>query len=264
MSEKSIDEESTGGKRPEDAENSAGGKEPGAPKRRTRTPRRGRRVTEKKAAEPVAGEPAARTPWHEHKVAIIAITTLFTVLGGISLALFNSWRAPQELSATLAKPTIETNVTLSKGLIASNSPVSGLTEEQLALVGYLVHVQIKLVGFKGRHTHVRWEMHDAETRARILVSELFSDWSDEQTAVDVLAEAAIDTAAPKFWVPAPLNDKPFFVRVMIYDDKGTELTYADSDAVRPTAATKPVDTPKPSRAATQRSKIQKQRLARRP
>lgn len=183
------------------------------------------------------GVAAAKTPWHEHKVAIIAITTLFTVLGGISIALFNSWRAhqeaPQELSATLAKPTIETNVTLSKGLAASNSPANGLTEEQLALVGYLVHVQLKLVGFKGRHTRVRWELHDADTKARIFVSEYFPGWSDEQTPIDVLAEAAVDTAAPKFWVPAPPGNRPFSVRVMIYDDKETELTYADSDAVRP-------------------------------
>jgi hypothetical protein len=125
---------------------------------------------------------------------------------------------------------IETNVTLSKGLVASNSPVSGYTEAQLAQVGYLVHVQMKLVGFKDRHIRVRWEMHNADTRARIF----FTEWSDVQAAVDVLAEAAIDTAAPKFWVPAPPDDKPFFVRVMIDDDKGTELTYADSDAVRPT------------------------------
>jgi hypothetical protein len=89
---------------------------------------------------------------------------------------------------------------------------------------------MKLVGFKDRHTRVRWEMHNADTRARIF----FTEWSDVQAAVDVLAEAAIDTAAPKFWVPAPPDDKPFFVRVMIDDDKGTELTYADSDAVRPT------------------------------
>jgi hypothetical protein len=206
------------------------------------------------AGASAAGASAARTPWHEHKVAIIAITTLFTMLGGISLALFNSWRAPQELSATLAKPTIETNVTLSKGLEASNSPLSGLTEEQLALVGYLVHVQMKLVGFKGRHTRVRWELHDADTRARIFVSEYFSGWSDEQTAVDVLAEAAIDTAAPKFWVPAPPDNRSFFVRVMIYDDKGTELIYADSDAIRPTAATKPADTPNEGANTKQPSK----------
>lgn len=240
MSEKSIDEESAGARRPEGAENSAGGKESaGAPKRKTRTPPRRR-------AKKTAAENAAGSRWYDHKVAIIAITSLFALLGSISLALFNSWRAPQELSATLAKPTIETNVTLSKGLVASNSPVSGYTEAQLAQVGYLVHVQLKLVGFKGRHSRVRWEMHDADTRARIL----FSEWSDEQTAVDVLAEAASDIAAPKFWVPVPPDNKPFFVRVMIADDKGTELTYADSDAVRPTPATKPADTPKPSPAAT--------------
>lgn len=201
------------------------GKRPG-----NRKARSGRRASEANASPSVEGKPAARTPWHEHKVAIIAITTVFTVLGGIGLALFNSWQAPHELSATLAKPAIETNVTLSNGLVASNSPVSGYTEAQLAQVGYLVHVQMKLVGFKDRHTRVRWEMHDADTRARIF----FTEWSDVQAAVDVLAEAAIDTAAPKFWVPAPPDDKPFFVRVMIDDDKGTELTYADSDAVRPT------------------------------
>jgi hypothetical protein len=232
MSEKSIDEESAAARGPEGAENSLAGKEAvdwkeagGVPKRKTRAPRR--------RAKKTAAENAAGSRWYDHKVAIIAITTLFTVLGGIGLALFNGWRAPKEFSATLAKPAIETNVTLSKGLVASNSPVSGYTEAQLAQVGYLVHVQLKLVGFKGRHTRVRWEMHDADTRARIL----FTEWSDEQTAVDVLAEAESDTAAVKFWVPVPPDNQPFFVRVMIADDKGTELTYADCDVVRLTKQT---------------------------
>jgi hypothetical protein len=228
--------------------------EPGKKRRdrKSRKARGGPSASEGKvaAAAAVEGKPAAKTPWHEHKVAIIAITTLFTVLGGISLALFNSWRVPketpQELSATLAKPTIETNVKLSDGLVASNSPVRELTEEQLALVGYLVHVQLKLVGFKGRHTFVRWQLHDADTRAKIFSQE----YGSEQKAVDVLAEAPIDTAAIKFWVPTSPGNKPFFVRVMIDDDKKTELTYADSDAVSPTPATKPADKPKPSAAAT--------------
>jgi hypothetical protein len=216
-----------------------------------------KRASEGNATAPagpaVEGKPTVKTPWHEHKVALIALTTLFTVLGGISIALFNGWRAPQALNATLTKPTIETNVTLSRGLMASNSPVVGYTEEQLAQVGYLVHVQVQLVGFKGRHTFVRWEMHDGDTKARKVISE-WSEFSDERAAVDVLAEAASDVAAPKFWVPMPPDSKPFFVRVMIDDDKGTELTYADSDAVTPMPATKPSDTPKPSGAATRQKR----------
>jgi hypothetical protein len=98
-------------------------------------------------------------------------------------------------------------------------------------------VQVKLVGFKGRHTTVRWQMHDAETMAKIVSEE----YGSEQAAVDVLAEAAVDTAAIKFWVPTSPDNKPFFVRVMLDDDKKTELTYADSEAVTPTAATKPAD-----------------------
>jgi hypothetical protein len=64
-----------------------------------RRPRGGRRANEEDAAAAIARVTAAKTPWHEHKVAIIAITTLFTVLGGISIALFNSWRAHQESAA---------------------------------------------------------------------------------------------------------------------------------------------------------------------
>lgn len=213
-----------------------------------RKPRRGRRVNEKKvvvAAEPAAETaetktpeakaPTVKTPWHEHRVAIIAITALFTLLGGIGLALFNSSRAPKTLSATIGKLTVETHVPLRDFLKHTDDAASEFPDEALqAQVGYVVHAQVQLVGFKGHTCNLRWEAYDNESRARID----FPDWCDNQTPIELRAEAESDMASPRFWVPPPPSNKPFFVRVMIDDGKQTPLknttiTFADTEAIKP-------------------------------
>lgn len=207
---------------------------------KARKPGRGRRARKRKAA--IAAEPGAvigaavrKTPWHEHKVAIIAITTLFTVLGGVSLALFNNWRAPQTLSAKIGKLTVETNVVLSNYLKSTDSSPSDYTEALLEQVGYVVHVQVQLDGFKGRKCEMRWEVYDSATRERIF----FADWDDEQTAIYLVAEAASDISSPKFWVPPSPDNKPFFVHVMIFDDKNERLTYDNTEIITPHPVAQP-------------------------
>jgi hypothetical protein len=184
----------------------------------------------------------APAKWYENKLVAIMLTAAFTLMGGIGLAVFKYWRDPKVFDAKLEKPTIETNVPLRKALAESGEAESQYTEAQLAQVGYFVHTQVTLVGFKGRKCSMRWEVFDADRGERIF----FPDWEDTQTAFDLTPEGQTDIAAPKFWLPPTPDNKLFFVRVMIDDDKGTPLTSEQTAPVRPPPAAKTADTPQPS------------------
>lgn len=214
-------------------------------------PKKKPRASERNPAASVEREPVAKTPWHEHKLAIVAITALFALLGSIGLAIFNSWRAPKTFSATVSKLTVEPNVPLSDYVKNTGGSRSDYTEAMLAQVGYVIYAEVQLVGFKGRTCKMRWEAHDNEGGARIS----FPDWCDEQTPIELVAEAESDMSSPKFWVPPPPGNKTFFVRVMIDDDKQTALiktpiTLADTGAIRPPLVAQPSAAPSLSPAAT--------------
>jgi hypothetical protein len=44
------------------------------------------------------------------------------------------------------------------------------------------------------------------------------------------AQVDSDSGSGKFWVPLPAAHGPFFVRLGVYDDHGTRLTYQDTSS----------------------------------
>ena len=174
-----------------------------------------------------------RALWYEHKVAVIVIGAVVTiatsVTGAVLIKTFEGWRAPKKFAAKFeSTPRVESNVVLKNSLEESGIPTSEYTEQQLAQAGHLVRFQLQLEGFEGRTCSVRWEVFDAETKVRLE----FADWNRIQNVVDMTPEGATDVGSAHFWVPPAAGDKPFFVRLIVCDDKGTDLTFIDTDVVR--------------------------------
>ena len=162
-------------------------------------------------------------------VILAAIGAAFALLGGITLAYFEGWLAPKTLSSRLEKPTVETQVKLQDFLEETKIPITDYTPEQLGQVGYKVHFQVQLVGYKGRTCKARWEVFSARTNSRIFLP----GWDRVQEPVEMIPDAETDSAAPNFWLPPFRADGPFFVRIAIYDDNGVELTSVNTDQIRP-------------------------------
>ena len=174
-----------------------------------------------------------RALWYEHKAAVIIIGAVVTIVTSVSAAVvvktFEGWRAPKKFAAKFeSTPRVESNVVLKGSLEESGIPTSGYTEQQLAQAGHLVRFQLQLEGFEGRTCSVRWEVFDAETKRR----QEFADWNRIQNVVDMTPEGATDVGSAHFWVPPAAGDKPFFVRLIVCDDQGTDLTFIDTDVVR--------------------------------
>lgn len=180
--------------------------------------------------------------WFDNKVVLAALAAFFTLLGGFALAYFNGWLSPKTFSAKLEKPTVDTNVLLKDYLEEMNIPASNYSAADLAQVGYRVHFQVQLVGFKGRTCKARWEVFDSDNKARVFPP----GWDKVQEPVEMTPEAATDSASPNFWVPPLATNDAFFVRVTIYDDKDVALTYADSEPVKPRPPSPEKDSVKPS------------------
>jgi hypothetical protein len=108
----------------------------------------------------------------------------------------------------------------------------GLTEalaERLAasVLGDVVNFDVRLVGFTGKCTYVRWTLFNAETQTRVRDQR----WVD-QDALYFIAEAQDDAASSAVWVPLPRHSGPFFVRLELFDHKATRLDLATSDPSR--------------------------------
>src|SRR2546423_10642736 len=185
-----------------------------------------------------------RTMWTPPVTAsvITAILTLgTTVTGGIILGYFKGelFKKPPTRAA-FEKPTIETNVTL-KDYSDERQLTDAYTPDKLAQVGYVVHFKVQIEGFKQRTCIVRWEVFDAKNRSRIVPP----GWQRIQEPLELIPERDSDSAAGYFWVPPTNTEKPFFITVRLYDDKGTELDYTETLPVKPNA-TAVASSPTPS------------------
>jgi hypothetical protein len=92
-------------------------------------------------------------------------------------------------------------------------------------VGVTVNYDVSLTGFRGRSVTVRWSLH------RPNGATLPYDWLRSEAARRLVGEADKDNASDSFWVPLPRAGAPFFVRLELYDEDGTRLTYADTKSI---------------------------------
>jgi hypothetical protein len=89
-------------------------------------------------------------------------------------------------------------------------------------VGVIVNYRISLTGFSGRKVDVRWTLH------RTSGGPLPHAWLRGQRAALLRGEAEKDSASPSFWVPLPVLDGPFFIRLTVRNENGVPLDRADS------------------------------------
>jgi len=95
------------------------------------------------------------------------------------------------------------------------------------VLGVTVSFELQLDGFKGKRSDVRWSLYGARDKRRVP-----RDWLINRRALSLQGKADADQASKEFWVPLPRRKGPFFVRVGVYDEKNTRLTYEDTKPFR--------------------------------
>lgn len=95
------------------------------------------------------------------------------------------------------------------------------------LIGAAVDFNIAMTGFRGRRVQVRWSLYSARQGVRVPRA-----WLRNQRIMLLHGEADKHRASGQFWVPIPQLRGPFFIRIGVYDGRGTRLDYADTDPFR--------------------------------
>ena len=114
------------------------------------------------------------------------------------------------MRATLAKPTVEANITLRDFLMLQRFP-AGYSEQQLSTPGYVVHVRVQIEGFKGKVCTINGNIFDAETNERV---PLPFPWTENQFGTGLTSERLTDSATGFVWVPDLKLEKPFMFSLM--------------------------------------------------
>ena len=125
-------------------------------------------------------------------------------------------RPPPTMGAELSDLSLEYGVNHAeylrrKGLTAITSDFN--------TTGVIIHFTAKISGFKGGKCQVWGAVYDSQA-----VSKLF----DLPEGRNFIPDADEDRASSELWVPSPVRKGSFFVRLELYDPKGTRLTYKDS------------------------------------
>ena len=100
--------------------------------------------------------------------------------------------------------------------------------ERLEPHGAVVNFNIKLEGYEGRPTELRWSLFNAKNKTRIR-----KPWLVNRLALRLTPDAPVDRASEAIWVPLPRKVKgPFVARLEVVDDKGVRVAYNESDPFR--------------------------------
>jgi hypothetical protein len=98
---------------------------------------------------------------------------------------------------------------------------------RLEPLGVVVTVQATVTGFEGEQAQVRWSLRHADGRR------LPHEWLRSRAVLELTGEAETDSGSAEFWVPLPKRPRgPYFVRVGVFDDEGTPLTFAKTGEIR--------------------------------
>jgi hypothetical protein len=86
-------------------------------------------------------------------------------------------------------------------------------------VGVAVSFDVTLEGFKGRRAEVHWTLyreHGGPVRHA---------WLIDHRVLRLKGERDTDMASSDFWIPLPKLRGPYYVRIGVYDERGTRTTY---------------------------------------
>ena len=181
------------------------------------------------------------TKWYEKKTTKAIASSILAILLVVLGALLAVWLAPKTVRAKLTNLKVDTNVTLKQyledptnvtlknNLEDPSQPTKGFSPEELDQNGYLIHFEVELEGLKDRDCVASWSVYDADSKSRI---ELPDPWVRFQKPIIFTPEAQVDSAAEYFWVPPIDKRHAFLVRIEILDDKGSALTFAETEPIK--------------------------------
>jgi hypothetical protein len=97
---------------------------------------------------------------------------------------------------------------------------------RLEPVGVAVTVQVTVTGLEGEDADVTWSLRHGDG------GRLPHVWLRNRRVIKLTGEAESDSGSAEFWVPLPKRPAgPYFVRIGMYDEDGTPLTFANTDKV---------------------------------
>lgn len=126
---------------------------------------------------------------------------------------------PPQMGAELTNLSLEYRVTFADYLRSERLPADRYNPADLSYQGMIIRFTAKVSGFRGQTCKVRGAVHDAQAGSKSY------ELPYERT---LIPEADDDRAGSQLWVPNPDSKGYFFVRLELYDPKGTLLDYADS------------------------------------
>ena len=132
---------------------------------------------------------------------------------------------PAIMRADLSDPRIEYGVTLGEGCENRGWPCEQFSEDQYSTMGLVVNFAVRMWGYAGRRSEARWTMYDAETERPIPNQKDQPGWPQGV----IVPEGPDDQVRGEVWVPLPLHEGEFFVRLTLYNDLDTELDSLETE-----------------------------------
>jgi hypothetical protein len=97
---------------------------------------------------------------------------------------------------------------------------------RLEPLGVAVTVRVTVTGLEGEDADVTWSLRHGDG------GRLPHVWLRNRRVIKLTAEAESDSGSAEFWVPLPKRPRgPYFVRIGMYDEDGTPLTFENSGKI---------------------------------
>jgi hypothetical protein len=174
------------------------------------------------ASEQAPPKPRFRRPTVGQASALVGL------VGGIVALVFifkPGWKpqpSPDVAKATISDTKVVQPITFRRYLQRQQLPVpASLSPQYLARSGVMVPFHYEIIGLRGKHLPLRWELSDAAS----------NDLIDSEDSAYRLTPSTNDEAADwSVWLPAPRKGRRYYVTVTIYQAKGPpyELKHFDS------------------------------------
>ncbi len=157
-------------------------------------------------------------------------SALVGLVGGIVALVFifkPGWKpqaSPDVAKATISDTKVVQPITFKRYLQRQQLPIpTGLSTSYLARSGVMVPFHYEIIGLRGKHLPLRWELSEAASNDLI---------ASEDSAYRLTPSTNDEAADWSVWLPAPRKGRRYYVTVTIYQAKGPpyELKHFDSPA----------------------------------